>query len=237
MKKSYLFVLVSIAATAAMAFSSCNRNKADENRLQTGDLIFVGIPMDYGSSDSTSMSRAISDATGDGKLNLIHVAIAEVERDSVWIIDATIKHGVDRHPLDTFLCDFTLRDGSLPVFKVERLKDNSSAEEFVGNAKKYVGLPYDFTFLPDNEALYCSELVRESYRTPQGEYLFSETPMNFRDSEGNLPVYWIKLFEKLGMDVPEGVRGTNPQKMSTESILQEVEVSLPLTSPDTARPQ
>ena len=82
------------------------------NRLQNGDLVFVGLPMDY-DAETGSMDAAISSATGrEGALNLIHVAIAEVQADSVWIIDATIAHGVDRHPLDTFLTDFTLPDGS-----------------------------------------------------------------------------------------------------------------------------
>lgn len=227
MKKSYIIFI--LALTTALLLGCKGEEASKENRLQTGDLVFVGIPMDY-NSDSTSMSRAISDATGDGELNLIHVAIAEVEKDSVWIIDATIRHGVDRHPLDTFLCDFTLRDGSLPIFEVKRLKDNSLAEEFVRNAKKYIGLPYDFAFLPENDAMYCSELVRESYVETDGKPLFSEVPMNFRDSEGNLPVYWKKLFERLGMDVPEGVRGTNPQEMAAEDILRPVEVELTNTS-------
>ena len=87
--------------------------QAGDKALQTGDLIFVGIPADY-SLEGDSMGSAISDATGDGVLNLIHVAIAEVGKDTTWIIDATIKHGVDRHPIDTFFRDFTLKDGSLP---------------------------------------------------------------------------------------------------------------------------
>ena len=101
-----------------LAFNCCQ----NRNRLQNGDLIFVGIPMDY-KAETGSMDEAISSATGEeGALNLIHVAIAEVKADSVWIIDATIAHGVDRHPLDTFLKDFTLRDGSYPEFIVKRVK-------------------------------------------------------------------------------------------------------------------
>ena len=210
MKK--IFLLLAAAAVTL----GCARET-----LRTGDLVFVGIPADY-SLEEDSMSSAIADATGKGPLNIIHVAIAEVDGDGTWIIDATIRHGVDRHPLDTFLRDFTLKDGSLPVFEVKRLKDSADAEAFVENAKKYLGQPYDTYFLPDNGALYCSELVRESYLGEDGTPLFDEVPMNFCDSEGNMPVYWEQLFAILGMDVPQGAPGTNPQKMSSSPLLRPV---------------
>lgn len=44
--------------------------------------------------------------------------------------------------------------------------------------------------------------------------------MNFLDSEGNLPEYWKELFEKLQMDVPQGLPGTNPEDLSRSTTLQ-----------------
>jgi len=195
------------------------------DKLQTGDLIFVGIPADY-TLDEDSMSSAISDATGDGKLNMIHVAIAEVSKDSTWIIDATIKHGVDRHPLDTFLRDFTLKDGSMPVFIIKRLKDNSMAEQFVENTRKYLGRPYDVWFLENNDAMYCSELVRESYRNADGEYIFDSKPMNFKNDEGEFPIYWQQLFALIGQPIPQDEPGTNPQDMCEAEVIETVNVNL-----------
>ena len=217
------------AALAAIAVAGCAQRPLGEEaaQLRTGDLIFVGIPADY-SLDSDSMASAIGEATGEAdSLNIIHVAIAEVRQDSVWIIDATIAHGVDRHPLDTFLTDFTLRDGSYPVFKVMRLKDDSRAQEFVDNTRKFLGQPYDSAFLPDNGAMYCSELVYESYLTPDGGHIFSEAPMNFLDDEGAMPVYWEQLFGMLGMEVPQGIPGTNPKQMSRDPALVSVELDFP----------
>ena len=171
------------------------------------------------------MSEAIGAATaGDNEMNIIHVAILEVQNDSLWIIDATIKHNVDRHPLDTFLRDFTMKDGSYPQFEVKRLKGCSSrdAARYVENAKQFIGEPYDVAFLPDNGAKYCSELVRDSYLCKDGTHIFGESPMNFLDSDGQMPAYWTKLFGSLGMPVPQGVRGTNPQAMSKEDVLETV---------------
>ena len=212
------------AALLAVLVASCRQAKVD--RLQTGDLVFVGLDPGY-SLDPESMDSAISSATcSPDMLNIIHVAIADVDSAGRWIIDATIKRGVARYPLDSFLVDFTLKDGSYPVFIVKRLKDDSHAAEYVANALKYVGRTYDRAFLPDDDSLYCSELVRDSYVTAAGEYLFKSYPMNFNDAEGNLPLYWEQLFALLGMPVPQGVEGTNPKAMSDEDILRDVDVSI-----------
>lgn len=225
-------VLTAIIAVIVAACGSPKKNTntpaaepAAAESLKTGDLVFIGIPMDY-SLGSDSMDGAIAAATGDGELNLIHVAILEMDGDKPYIIDATLRHGVDRHPLDTMLKEFTLKDGSYPTFIVKRMNDNSLADEWISRAKSFCGQPYDKAFLPENGALYCSELVRDSYLGADGEYLFDEQPMNFLDSEGNMPVYWTQLFAILGQEVPQGLPGTNPQDMSTSPCLETVNISL-----------
>ena len=208
----------------AVLFAGCCKSG-----IKTGDLLFIGIPGDY-SLDESEMDGAISAATGTTSLNLIHVAILEAGKDTTWIIDATIKHGVDRHPIDTMFKEFTLKDGSQPTYIVKRLKDSRKAAQYVENAKKFLGRPYDVAFLPDNGALYCSELVRESYRTPQGGYIFDEKPMNFKNSEGEFPVYWQQLFALIGQEIPQDIPGTNPQDMSGAPVLKTVPASLPIPS-------
>ena len=194
----------------------------DKPQLMNGDLVFVGLPMDY-NAEGGSMDEAIASATGaPGELNLIHVAIAEVRADSVGIIDATLSHGVDRHPLDTFLTDFTLRDGSLPEFIIKRT-NSVDVDAAVEKAKSFCGRGYDTFFLPDNEEMYCSELVQRSYLDAAGEEVFPSQPMNFLASDGTMPTYWEWLFGLLGMEVPQGVLGTNPHDMSLSPLLETVE--------------
>ena len=193
--------------------------------LQNGDLIFVGLPTGY-ATDSGSMDAAISSATGEvGALNLTHVAIAEVNADSIWIIDATVSRGVDRHPLDTFLRDFTLPDGSYPEFIVKRVK-GIDADAAVERAKSFCDRAYDLRFLPENEDLYCSELVQKSYLDFNGKPVFKSEPMNFMAPDGTVPPYWKESFEGLGMDIPQGVPGTNPQKMSQAECLVTVRTNV-----------
>lgn len=209
----------------AVILASC------KSGIRTGDIVFVGIPADY-SLDESDMDGAISaatgrdNATGTKSLNLIHVAILEVGKDTTWIIDATIKHGVDRHPIDTMFKEFTLKDGSQPIYIVKRLKDSRKAAQYVENAKKFIGRPYDVWFSPDNEAMYCSELVRDSYRTPDGDYLFDAKPMNFKNEDGEFPLYWQQLFALIGQSIPQDEPGTNPQDMSGAPVLKLVSAGL-----------
>ena len=210
--KKYLGIILLLVAAL-----SCRQPSAT---LRDGDLVFVGIPIDY-SLEAGSMDAAISASTGKDSLNIIHVAIAEVKGDSTWIIDATIRHGVDRHPLDTFLTDFTLRDGSMPEFYIGRVQ-GVNAHAAVERAKTYCGRAYDTRFLPDNEELYCSELVQLSYLSAEGEQVFDSEPMNFLAPDGTMPVYWEQLFAILGMDVPQGVLGTNPQAMFSSEKVKKV---------------
>lgn len=215
------FICIGIIAAGLFAFAC----QPKQDSIQNGDLIFVALPADY-HADSASMDSAISSSTGsDGSLNLIHVAIAEVRADSLWIIDATIAHGVDRHPLDTFLTDFTLKDGSYPEFIIKRVK-GIDVDAAVERAKTFCGRSYDFSFLPDNEELYCSELIQMSYLDKDGKQIFESSPMNFKAPDGTMPPYWEWLFERLGMDVPQGIPGTNPQGVSESGLLTDVSVVL-----------
>ena len=198
----------------------------ESHQLRNGDLIFVGLPEGY-DSETGSMDEAISSATGkEGALNIIHVAIAEVTDGGVWVIDATTSRGVDRHPLDTFLTDFALSDGSYPEFIVKRVK-GADADEAVKAARKLCGRAYDLRFLPDNEDMYCSELVQKCYLDASGQPVFESEPMNFLAPDETIPQYWEGLFRELGMGVPQGVPGTNPQKMSESKALFDVPIDIP----------
>ena len=136
------------ALTLAFALGACH---SPAERLRTGDLLFVG-----SSEGAGSMDEAIVASTG----NLTHVAIIQVDQAGIpWVIDATPKRGVSRYPLDSLV---QANPGA--AFLVKRLKDTTGVSRFVENALRFVGNPYDLTFLPDNDAFYCSELVRDAYR-------------------------------------------------------------------------
>ena len=197
--------------------------------IHNGDLLFIGIPADY---DVTgSMSGAIADATSSAadSLRLIHVAIAEVDAlGQPWVIDATLAHGVHRHLLHTTLSEFRLQGDRQATYFVKRVDlPQKEIDAFVEKAKAFCGEEYDIYFRPDNGLQYCTELVRDSYRTEDGDYLFSEYPMNWKDADGEYPQYWVWLFGQLGVPIPQGEPGTNPDRMSREPILKDVGQFIP----------
>ena len=175
--------------------------------LRPGDLLFF--------SEEGAMGNAIKASTGQ----YTHVAMVESlgQRDTVWIIDATQKHGVSRRP-------YIFRLNNHPDVYRPNPGSPFYADDAIRRARTFIGQPYDNAFLPDNGALYCSELIYECYRhiSDDETHLFKAKPMNWRDKDGRLPKYWKKHFKKLKMEVPEGVSGTNPTDMSKSPLLHKV---------------
>lgn len=173
--------------------------------LRPGDLLFF--------RDTTDMGSAVRESTGE----YTHVALVESVDDTVWIIDATQRYGVSRRPL-------TIKYGSSGFPDVYRFEYGCfSIDSVIARARSFIGQPYDNAFLPDNGALYCSELIYEVFLndcSDKGRHLIETKPMNWRDKEGRLPKYWQEHFKKLGMPVPEGVPGTNPTDLSRSPQLR-----------------
>ena len=213
----YRLFICCMALLGTLMLTGCRQSKV----VETGDLLFVGLPMDYSvEGDTSSMASAIAATTGDeDQVNYIHVAILEVSGDTTFVIDATLKRGVARYPLDTMKEDFRLKSGDYPIFTVKRLKHNRNAARWIENAKGYVGRGYDLSFLPDNEEQYCSELVWNSYLEHDGGHIFTAAPMNFKSADGSYPEYWVWLFSRIGMPIPQGVEGTNPNDMARDKQL------------------
>ena len=219
------FLNLTLLALLLLAGFSCKKAPApqvEDTCIETGDLLFVGIPMDY---MEDNMAQAIVDATSSGdSINFIHTAILEVDKEgAIWVIDATLAYGVDRHPLDTLLKQFTLHRGNAKAtFEVMRLADDKHVLSYVEKAKTLLGEPYDQSFLAENGKHYCTELVYDAYVDADGHHLFETVPMNFKNAEGEMPAYWTWLFGELGEPIPQGEPGTNPQQLHASPLLVHV---------------
>ena len=156
--------------------------------LHTGDLLFHVV----------SQGNAITDVT-PGMID--HVAIV-MSPDSV--IEAVGK-GVVITPLDSLF----RQDGYYLAGRTSTNKKTTIARSLT-----FLGRAYDYLYLPDNEEIYCSELVQCSYVDKKGNLLFSTIPMSFHDNTGNITSYWRDFYARHGMDVPEGEPGTNPAELS-----------------------
>jgi hypothetical protein len=91
-------------------------------------------------------------------------------------------------------------------------------------AGAHVGVPYDESYLPGEDALYCSELIVCAFRAANdGVDVFPERLISFRcAASGEIPAAWVQHFARLGTGVPEGVVGSGPATLSRSPALQVV---------------
>lgn len=241
-----------ITMTAALLLCSCGRRLAEGYSHLPGDLLFTLSGTSEMSGAISSATAHKDGADGDSERGVAgmegedprqddfdHVGIFAIIDGKPTVIEAAPKKGVVATPLEEFM-EEAREDGGGVV--VKRLRENCLAgkeasypkqcnakidseidlDECVQRAEEMLGLPYDWSFLPDNGKIYCSELVYESFVDRSGRHIFTARPMNFRDSGGNLPEFWSDLFAKLGEKIPEGIPGTNPNDLARETSLTEV---------------
>lgn len=224
--------VLGVAMLSACTFVKQPANMTD--RLQTGDLLFCLETQEDGLGGAIA---AVNE--GIAQQNVSHVAIVVEGRGAgpesqngmlvnetmpasqaeIHVIEATPQAGVRILSLSQFLTEaHHAADGS-PLIIVGRLKDTTGVAASVRHAMTYLGLPYDTLYLPDETAIYCSELVQLSYRRPDGTAIFPQQPMSFSDSTGTILPYWIELYREHGMEVPEGLPGTHPATMSRDTAI------------------
>lgn len=184
--------------------------------LKHGDLLF-------NVTDTTSASDfakgIVGSTRGIDKAQVSHVAIVCKEKEGIFVLEATSKHGVWMTPLADYLAEADKDSDGNPMVLVGRIKHGADIKKSVENAKAFIGLKYDFTFDPSDEEMYCSELVQKSYVDKKGNLLFEPIPMSFHDDEGRILPYWINYYLKRDLDVPEGEPGSNPGALSRNSLV------------------
>ena len=149
---------------------------------------------------------------------LVEVARKEVEVGS-GRVEAKPRHGVCVTPIDTFMAEATPKGGAHPLVVVGRLRNRCGVARSVANALKYVGRPYDYLFMHDDQELYCSELVMLSYVDCAGSPVFAPIRMSFHDDSGQVTQFWRDYYAKRGLRVPEGAQGSNPGQLSRDPKL------------------
>ena len=187
----------------------------DCNGLRNGDLLFV----------SPSIGNAVTDVTqGHEGLSIDHVAIVvgcDGNTTLRCVVEAVPEAGVRIQELHSFLLEHALN-----TILVGRMTMPFDTVSTISNVMQHIGMPYDSLFLPDNDAVYCSELVSICYINNLGTHLFAPIGMTFRNDNGVIPSHWKELYARHNMEVPEGLPGTNPGELSRR---REVEIIGTLT--------
>ncbi|GFH40959.1 YiiX/YebB-like N1pC/P60 family cysteine hydrolase [Lactococcus insecticola] len=169
--------------------------------LKAADLLFV-------KTDQTQFSTAIAEATGD----YVHVAIVAAANK---IIHATFTHGVVAQTLAEFLAENPDPD----VYRFDDEGIDFDTADVIERAENQLGKPYNLSFYPDAEGFYCSQLVAYAFKN---QVLLPEVAMQFGDGEDLISPYWQSYYDRLGLAVPLGQAGTNPNDLSQFSKLKRI---------------
>ena len=187
--------------------------------IKTCDLIFITIPQ-----NSPNKNGYISTINNEKEI-CIHVGILKNDsnEEEIKIIEADTIKGVNCSSLKLFI-EKSLKSNPLKRFYIKRIKNSNETDikRWIVELEKYIGKKYNSYYVPTKDLLYNSELIHTIFKDKNGEYLFNEIPMNFKNEEGKYNSYWIDHFKNLNMDIPQGKIGTDPDQIMKNEILEQI---------------
>jgi len=200
-----------------IVFFSCVENKP-AMQLKSGDLLFQG-------ATSSKLSEAIDKVTQTGaETHFSHVGLLEIdESGDYFVLHASIKGGTCSVPLAEFLKPE--KDSLVTV--VYRLKEpwQKDIPAALIQAKMMLGKPYNFSYVLSDSSHYCSEFI---YKAFEADSVFKLNPMTFKDpATGEFFPTWIQFYRQLGMEIPEGEPGCNPNGMAESEKLERIGILKP----------
>lgn len=203
-KTHFLFLLLGLLAVTI---------HAQEFTLQTGDLLFR-------ESAESSLSKAIDAVTQTDKAtHFSHMGLVEIVGDSIFVLHADTEGGSCKISLREFIyppSDSIPQERTVIAY---RLKPDyqKAIPNAITKAKSMLGKPYNFSYVMNDRSYYCSGFV---YRAFSKDSIFKLNPMTFKDPDtGKFNPSWIAFYKELGMDVPEGQLGCNPNGMAASEKL------------------
>lgn len=206
--RTILFVLI------ILQFASCdNLQKKTQFEFRKGDLIFQDLNTD-------SISDAIESVTGgEQKLNFSHVGIVDITSKGEIVVLEAVSKGVTKNGIEFFLN----RSNKIAV---GRLKSNHAdrIQDALNYGTTLLGLPYDDIYVMGDSTYYCSELIYEMFtNSGDSSEIFKLNPMTFKDAAtGKFLPFWIDYYQKLGVEIPEGKPGLNPNGMFQSTNIEVV---------------
>ncbi len=179
-------------------------------KLKTGDLLFR-------EAVSETLSQAIDEVTQTGKeTHFSHMGLVETSGDSIWVLHATPENGSCRVSLHEFMHPAS----GLAKVVAYRLKRpwQKTIPSAMERAEKMLGKPYNNHYRLTDTAYYCADFV---YRAFEPDSVFELKPMTFKDPQTDeFSAGWVDYYGKLGMAIPEGLPGCNPNGMAASEKLE-----------------
>ena len=187
--------------------SSCTNT----SEIKSGDIVFRG-------ASSSQLSEAINDVTQTSKsTNYTHIGICNIEDGKVVVYHSDLGKGVVKEPLELFVSSEDTINYNVDLYRIKN-SEPKQIENAISIAKSLIGKPYNTTYILEDEGYYCSEYIYELFKQ---DSVFTLEPMTFKNSETNtFHSGWIEHYEKLGVEIPEGKLGCNPNGMADSSTLE-----------------
>jgi hypothetical protein len=176
-----------------------------QSNFKQGDLLFQNI-------DCGPLCDAIEQVTfGRDSLKFSHIGLVYIKQDSVYVIEAIgIAVTITSYP------NFKKRSTN-PLY-LGRVKPEHQhlIDSAISFAIKQISVPYDESFLYNNQKYYCSELIYDAFKSSnQNNPFFELEPMTFKVPNSNSYFKaWVDYYKKLNIEIPEGKPGINPAGIS-----------------------
>lgn len=182
--------------------------------VREGDLLFV-------TAGHSGLSAAIDDATGRKDApGFDHVALVAAAPQGWQVLHADEK-GSRQQTLAAFRQEARGKHRQIVVYRL-RAPPRGAISDAVATARTMLGKPYNTTYVLSEDSYYCSDFIERAFRA---HHVFALQPMNFRNPQtGEISQHWIDLYRGMGMDVPQGLPGTNPNDMAAAAVLQRIGV-------------
>ena len=207
MNKS-LLLLLSLSIAGLLAFAQ----PQPKIKLQSGDLLFR-------EKSSENISDAIDKVTQtSAETHFSHVGLVEVTDTGIVVLHAYPEDGTCIVSLNKFLHP---KGDSVKVVAY-RLKNEwqKAVPAAIQKAHSMLGKPYNFSYVLSDTAHYCSEFV---YLAFAADSVFKLEPMTFKDPKaGTFPTAWVDYYQKMGIEIPEGKPGCNPNGLAASEKLEKL---------------
>ncbi len=204
MMSKFKLVLISLAGLFACTQPS------PQIKLQSGDLLFR-------EKSSENISEAIDKVTQtSAATHFSHVGLVEVSDTGVVVLHASPEGGTCIVSLNEFLHP---KGDSVTVIAY-RLKEErqKTIPATIQKAHSMLGKPYNFSYVMSDTTHYCSEFI---YLAFVADSVFELEPMTFKDPKtGTFPIAWVEYYQKMGIEIPEGKPGCNPNGLAVSEKLE-----------------
>nr|WP_319401972.1 YiiX/YebB-like N1pC/P60 family cysteine hydrolase [uncultured Carboxylicivirga sp.] len=182
-----------------------------EAEIKSGDILFRG-------KSEGSLSSAIDEVTQTyPNFHFTHMGVVQVKNGEVMVWHATPDKGVVCEALQAFSSENGEDSVVIGHFRIKNISEQS-IESALKLAKQYKGQPYDYTYIMESRGFYCSEFV---YALFEKDSVFTLDPMTFKNPKtGAFHQGWIDHYQKMGIEIPEGKPGCNPNGMAASDKLE-----------------